>query len=230
MNKMLITNIDNRRIYLINDDKISFYINMPEATTTRIAINLLDKTDKINIDINNNERIKEEITNIYSTYHYNDISIITPVLDTNILEQLKLNNNEKIFIYTDKYISYLINQAYSLLTAEEITVNNIIKLNNNKTYKDFNEWFIKKYDGRVELVDYNKSSFDNFFSNDPVNKEINQDKSLANEVLDNTNSMDVIEDEYIPNETGERDLGFVSYVLLGVVVAVISLVILYKLL
>ena len=230
MNKMLITNIDNRRIYLINDDKISFYINMPEATTTRIAINLLDKTDKINIDINNNERIKEEITNIYSTYHYNDISIITPVLDTNILEQLKLNNNEKIFIYTDKYISYLINQAYSLLTAEEITVNNIIKLNNNKTYKDFNEWFIKKYDGRVELVDYNKSSFDNFFSNDSVNKEINQDKSLANKVLDNTNSMDVIEDEYIPNETGERDLGFVSYVLLGVVVAVISLVILYKLL
>ena len=232
MNKVLITNIDNRNIYLVTEDKISFYLNMPntEVKDVSIAINLLDTTNQINLDNNNSEKIKEEITNVYNGYHYNDVVIVTPIIDSNITEQLKLNNNEQIFLYTDKYISYLINQAYSLLATEEIKVNNIIKINNNKSYSTFLTWFVKKYEGRVELVEYTKNSLNNFNTNNTTNEEMQEDISIANQVLDDTNSMDTIEDEDSLLDDEPRDPGFVSYVLLGVIVIVVSLVILYKLL
>ena len=232
MNKVLITNIDNRNIYLITEDKISFYLNMPitEIKDVSMAINLLDTTNQINLEVNNSEKIKEEITNVYNGYHYNDVVIVTPVIDSNITEQLKLNNNEQIFLYTDKYISYLINQAYSLLATEGIKVNNVIKINNNKSYNDFLTWFVKKYEGRVELVEYTKNSLNNFNTNNTTNEEMKEDISIANQVLDDTNSMDAVEDEDSLLDDEPRDPGFVSYVLLGVIVVVVSLVILYKLL
>ncbi|MBR3162273.1 MAG: hypothetical protein IKF19_06050 [Bacilli bacterium] len=229
MEKMLITNINGRNIYIFTDDKISFYISMPnmEFNNTNIAINLIDNTNNINIANSNNELIKEEITKIYNNFHQDDFTIITPVLDSNLTEQIKLNNDEKIFNYTDRIISYLINCGYKILTNENIQVNNIIKLVNNPTYNDFNKWFINKYNGRVELIESNNNTLK---QESEVPNDISvssEEKNIANEVLENTNTINAIKDNEMVPEEKTRDLGFVSYVLLGVVVAVISLVILY---
>ena len=229
MNKTLILNSEGNDIYLISNDKISFYINIPNNKDINIAINLVDNTNSINMNNTNAEGIKTEISNIYTRLNTTNASIITPVIDNNILEQIKLNNSEKLFTYIDKVISYLINNTYNILTEENINVNSTIKLINNKTYQTFNNWFITKYNGRVELLDSTikpNNVFENTIEETPIT---NEEKNIANEVLEETNTIDVdaIKESGDPKT---RELGFVSYVLLGVVVAVISLVILYKLL
>ena len=227
MNKALITDVNNRSIYLISNDKISFYVNMPSSKDVSIAINLVDNVNNINMGMNNVNAIKTEISNIYDNLiDLNTIVFITPVLDNNLMEQIKLNNNEKIFIYTDKIISYLINQTHGLLTEEDISVNNIIKLKNNLSYHEFNNWFVKKYNGRVELLNINNQYEQQYSEKESIN---NSEIRLADEVLENTNTLSPIK-ESNKEVNNTRDLGFVSYVLLGVVVAVISLVILYMLL
>ena len=228
MNKNLITSSNNTNIYSIQDDKISFYISIPtNHDNLSIAINILNNSNDINPNINSNEQIQEKLKQVYQ--NFNDVSAIVPIIDSNIIEQLKLNNDEKIFNYVDKIISYLINQTYKLLTSENINVNNIIKLNNNKQYNIFNDWFIKKYNGRVELIDYDQTSTpleDNVLEN----KEKTAAQNIADQVLDNTNNINVIEDKEERPVEQAGGLGFVSYVLLGVIVAVVSLVVLYMLL
>ncbi len=227
MNKQLIAETTTTNIFYIKDERLSFYINIPKnISNIDILINILDDPNIINPSINTNEIIKEEINKIYSSP--NGISIVTPLIDNNITEQLKLNNNEQVFNYADKYISYLINQAYSLLTSENFPVNKIIKLNNNKQYDVFNNWFVNKYNGRVELANY--SNMESTNENIPNEEPISEEKNIANEVLENTSTIETINENEVLPEENVREPGFVSYVLLGVVVAVISLVILYMLL
>lgn len=235
MNSTVIANVSNRNVYYLSGSNLSFYINMPNESikNVNIAINLLDRMDSINLGVSNSEKVKIEIEKIYSSFDNSDVVFITPVLDSNICEQLKLSNNEKIFVYTDKYISFLINQVYNLLAEGGITVNSVIKLNNNATYKVFNEWFINKYKGRVELVNFVKAGVPNGlnpFDNNVSKVELTQDMSIANQVLDNTNNIDTIKDDSSVSSDNVREPGFVSYVLLGVIVVVVSLVILYTLL
>lgn len=228
MNKNLIANVDNKNIYLITDKNISFYICVPNVKRANIVLNLLSNTNNINMNITNISDLTNEVVNIYSKFHFNDIALVTPVLDSNLLEQIKLNNDEKIFAYTDKVMGYLINASYGILTSSNIEVEKQIKFNNNLDFQQFNDWFVKKYNGRVELVNYNTAPI-NKFDNEATSKPDNSaDAKLASDVLDNTASMQTLDSD--SNSTTTKEPGFVSYVLLGVIVAVISLVILYKLL
>ncbi len=230
MNKSLIIKNENTFIYYIQDEKIPFYISIPLNINSdvSIAIDLLDNPNILNSNQTNSEIINNKLNQIY--LNYKETATVIPLLDSNLMEQIKLNNNEKIFTYTDKIISYLINQAYSFLTGENIKVNNTIKLYNNRKYQVFNDWFIKKYNGRVELTDYNNQTNNNMNNVIAPHPEEKAAQNLANEVLENTNTINTINEEGVTQEKNTHELGFVSYVLLGVVVAVISLVILYMLL
>ena len=228
MNKTLIASNSSTNIYFIKDEKSSFYISIPtNHDNLSIAINILDNSDNLNPTISSGEQIQEQLNKVYQ--NFKDIAAITPIIDSNLTEQLKLNNNEQIFNYTDKIISYLINQSYKLLTSENINVNNIIKLNNNKQYQEFNNWFIKKYNGRVELIDNNQVLTPPNIET-PNIEEKTEEQNIASEVLENTNTISVIDDNEDKPAENVGGLGFVSYVLLGVIVAVISLIILYMLL
>ena len=99
--------------------------------------------------------------------------------------------------------------------------------------EDYNE-YIKKYQGRVELYDlFPKASVNQSLE---VNNSVESFKPAEvpfkdNNVLDNNSNQvmePIIEDK--PNINNNKEPGFVSYVLLGVLVAVLSLVFLYMLL
>ena len=227
MNQNLIASINNKNVYLVNDSKLPFYICLPSGNTASIVLNLVSDVSLINININNMTSITNEITNIYSKFNFSDVAVVTPIIDSNLLEQVKLNNDENVFLYLDKYMAYLINAAYSFLRSNNIAVNNQIKLDNNDSYVNFNNWFFHKYNGRVVLVDY---------SNAPVNKFENVSQNnmtsndIANDVLNNTAVMGVVRDDSNSKVSETKEPGFVSYVLLGVIVAVVSLIVLYMLL
>lgn len=228
MNKNLIANVDNKNVYLISDKNISFYICVPSAPKVNIVLNLVSDTNSINMGVSNIGDLTNAVTNIYKGFHFNDIAVVIPVLDSNLLEQIKLNNDQKIFEYTDKVMGYLINTAYGILTSSNINVDSVIKFNNNQDFPDFIKWFIAKYNGRVELVDYNQAPINKFENVATPQPEMSADSKLASDVLDKTASMDAI--DTTPAEKTTKEPGFVSYVLLGVIVAVVSLVALYMLL
>ncbi len=232
MNKTLVANLEDKRIFLISDNNISFYIGIPNDTKVTIVLNLLDNTNSINSS-NNMEELTNNIKSIYNKINFKDSSVVTPVMDNNILEQVKLNNNAQIFNYLDKVMGYLINHAYSILKENGKEVNNSIKLNNNRSYEAFNDWFVKKYNGRVSLVNYLNAPvnrFDEEEKNDiKDNVNLEMDTKVADSILENTQSLDNVQENKVYHDEA-REPGFVSYVLLGVIVAVVSLAILYKLL
>ncbi len=228
MNKNLIANVDNKNVYLISDKKISFYICVPNVSKVNIVLNLVSNTNSINMGVSNISDLTNAVTEIYKSFHFNDIAVVIPVLDSNLIEQIKLNNDQKIFEYTNKVMGYLINTAYGILTSSNINVDSIIKFNSNQDFTAFINWFVAKYNGRVELVDYNQAPVNKFENVASPQPEINADSKLASDVLDKTASMDAI--NTTTSEKNVKEPGFVSYVLLGVIVAVVSLVALYMLL
>lgn len=230
MNQTLVANVNNKNVYLINNNDISFYVCFPNSNKASIVLNLVDNANSISMN-NNMVNITNEITNIYSKFNYGDIAVVSPVVDSNLLEQVKLNNDGQVFNYLDKIMSYLINTVYKILKDNNIEVDNKIKLNNNKNYSDFNNWFIKRYNERVELVDYSTApanKFDNVSSTPILDSAASE---IANKALEQSQPLTPPDQSEINvSSDSMKEPGFVSYVLLGVIVAVISLVILYKLL
>lgn len=230
MNQTLVTNVFGKNVYLISTPNFSFYICIPNDGKGNIILNLVDDVNLISMN-NTMASVTEEVTKIYNKFNFSDLAVVTPVFDSNLLEQVKLNNNSsQAFGYMDKYMGSLINSAYNFLSSKSIKVDDKIKLNNNPSYGDFCKWFVEKYKERVELVNYDNVPI-NKFSNTAESTVIkNEDSVLANNVLDNTAAMSTIDTSGSGGSSVPKEPGFVSYVLLGVIVAVLSLVVLYLLL
>ena len=239
MNQMVIGNILNRNIYLINDKNISFYISVPNEEKAAIVINLIDNANEIDISNGNAHNVTNKINEIYSKFNYDNIAVVTPVINNQITEQVK-NNAPQYVSYLNKVLGYLINISYRYLKDNGKEVYEQIKLNNNESYKDFNTKFVSMYNNRVELVNYNNPPANKIENtNMPIveNTSIEQNEN-SNEELANTTTIPLDdaykeieqEKENVKKLTRKREPGFVSYVLLGVIVAVISLVVLYLLL
>lgn len=237
MNQTLIANVGDKSVYLMNVQNISFYISVPKTLKSSIVLNLV--TDVNLISTNNNMVVlTNQITDLYSKFNVGDVAVVTPILDGNILEQVKLGNDEKVFVYLDKIMGFLINTSYGVLKNNGVEVDNKIKLNNNQVYNNFNSWFVKRYNGRVELVDYNStpnsipsgSAANQFVNMTQAPVEKSEASALASDVLDNTTTISTVDIDNGVKPTEVKEPGFVSYVLLGVIVAVVSLVVLYMLL
>ena len=111
------------------------------------------------------------------------------------------------------------NLSHQILSYNKLNVNQVVYLKNHPNYSVFCDWFSKKYSGRVRLIEEERVSVSAPVvqkSNSTIEKQIVQTPVNENEVLGNDDQV-----------TREGSLGFVSYVLLGVVVAVLSLVFLY---
>ncbi len=227
MNQSLVVKLNNTTIYLINDKNISYYLSIPNSSTNKvnIAVNIMSGLNNSNI------------SSIYSKFDNPNICLISPIFQDNVYGQI-LNLNEQAFSYADKCISYLINTVYKILSTNNIAIDSKIKLIKNNTYISFEEWFAKRYQDRVETLIYqdNTNITNNpQTSNQPTppiqsNSNItNHEQEKATSILDDTQDIVTSTKEEKPTPNEQKDLGFVSYVLLGVVVAVVSLVILYLL-
>lgn len=235
MNQSLVVKLNNTAVYLISDKNISYYLSIPLSSAPKINIAI-----NIAAGLNNNN-----ISSIYQKFDTPDICLISPIFDPNVLLQAK-TLNEQVFSYIDKCISYLINTVYKIISTNNCTVDSKIILVKNIDYQNFEDWFTKRYQSRVDCIDYtnnnsnNNNLTNNIVNNTPVNnqlqKEINPsipvvdtvNEEKANVVLNNTQDI-VTNDENSSSSSEPKDLGFVSYVLLGVVVAVAALALLYLL-
>lgn len=224
MNKTLILQLNKHNIYLLSDNNISFYISVPKTEdfkSVNISIDLKDNFDKININKNDAIYVKDELTKIYQEIDKENITLVIPIFYNDVLERIKVMPSEKLFSYLDKCISYIINNAYKTLVAEKIQVNSKIIIVKNDKFNNFIDWFSKRYSSRIDTKQYSELLGD-FTSVIPV-------ISTNNIIEIPTQKINMPNEGNIPIRES-HSTGFISYVLLGTIGIVLTLIILYILL
>jgi len=218
MNKTFVADLENHNVYLISNEKVSFYINVSkEKESTSITLDIkTKKKDNINSVINYYEKID----------NYN-ITLVIPMMS--FVE----NNTE--FKKQSNAVSTLINHSYKLLTKNGINVKNNVKIIKHQKNSEFVDFFLNQFSNRVryiplddlvhEEVPYNKINAANisFVVGKPeLELTIKDDeiKEIINEVKE------IKQTEKIKNTTSKLSLatsGYVSYYLLGFLTAVVTL-------
>ena len=202
-------------IYLIKDTGLEFYILIPNNNKVSIVLNIIENI--------NNDKVK-------NIPEFIDKVLVIPVLNSNIINYLK--TPASVYNQADNYFSNLINLAYKILTHNRITVDPLVYLNNDNLYNSFNNYFVNKFAGRVNLLNINLQP-----NNIPT--EVNKIEVPNNEIkkdlpqdLDDIYNGEITlkETNVSKKDTNKKEPGFVSYVLLGVMIAVLSLIFLYMLL
>ena len=220
--------LNKHDIYLLSDNNIAFYISIPkvmEFNSVNISIDLKDNFDKININKNDIVYVKDELANIYQDIDSENITLITPIFYNDILQRIKTEPKEGLFSYLDKCLSYIINNAHKVLVENNIQVNSKIVIVKNDKFANFINWFSARYSSRVDTKQYSELLGD-FTSIIPV---VNTDNIISvptEKVSADNNSVSGVQ----TNLKESHSTGFISYVLLGVIGIVITLVILYMLL
>lgn len=232
MEQKIISKTTEQCICLIKETNLDFYLIIPNCKKVSILLGLFPN-------------INEEI--IKTLPKEQDKAIVIPVINNQILTSAN-HLDTTSFKYLDSIFSYLINTSYKILTYNNLEVNSEILLNNSSTYENFNQKYIEKYQGRVMLYDLvktptsksdiNKNIFERASNPTPFPAPANQPFQPQSATSNSTDTLEetiepILHDEPVissPDMNNTREPGFVSYVLLGVLIAVISLVFLYVIL
>ena len=149
MDKKLILELKNHNVYYVKTEKVSYYITIPKNyTTTNICLELKNKMDNYNLELNDEIWVMENVKNTYSYIDDYNITLVIPILNSDevsILEKIDTIKYEEI----DKILGYVINSSYSILTSENLKIENQVILINNDRYKTFINWFTARYRNRV---------------------------------------------------------------------------------
>lgn len=149
MNKKLILELTNHKVYYVKTDVVNYYITIPNnIENTNICIELKNKMSNYDIELNDEVWVMENVKNTFSYIDDYNITLILPILkeeQISILEKIDNTKYEQI----DKILGYIINDSYTFLKENNKMVYNQIILLNNDRYKTFINWFTVKYKNRV---------------------------------------------------------------------------------
>ena len=212
MVQRMILKTQDKCIYEIEEKNLKFYLLIPNTKKVFLTICLMENPTDVSI-----QKIIQEPNKV----------LVIPMVESNILSSVSLNQ-EEAFRYLDQYISNLINLSHQILVYNHMEVENVVYFN-SVLFPNFEKWFIQKYQGRVASVKIN------YQSSEKVNPIIQEPDTIDNTMtlaasISQSQSADVplVDEEKTPEvQENIHDFGFVSYVLLGVIVAVVSLVFLY---
>lgn len=230
MDNRLILKLTNHNVYYIKTDKVNYYITIPkEFKDTNICIELKNKMNNYNLEMNDEVWVMENIKNTYSYVDNYNITLVIPVLndeDVSILEKMDVDNFEII----DKILGFVINDSYNHLVNENIKIDNQVILLNNDRYKTFINWFTSRYQNRVicknlleiiRIFNVNATSYKRLeapgmtFVVGSYNQEVNAPKIEKKEDIK----------QPISKPVPQVSSGFTSYWLLAVITIVVSVVI-----
>lgn len=230
MDKKLLLELTNHKVYYIKTDVVNYYITIPnQIENTNICIELKNKMGNYDMELNDEIWVKENVKNTFSYIDNYNITLILPVLNEehiSILEKIDNTKYEEI----DKILGFVINNSYAMLKENNKKVDNQIILVNNDRYKTFINWFVVRYKNRVicknllELIQiFNANATPYRKLETPVmnfvvgsyNTEIDAPKVEPKEEIEPINKQKVTQASY----------GFASYWMLAIVTIVVSLVV-----
>lgn len=212
MVQRMILKTQDKCIYEIEEKNLKFYLLIPNTKKVFLTICLMENPTDVSI-----QKIIQEPNKV----------LVIPMVESNILSSVSLNQ-EEAFRYLDQYISGLINLSHQILVYNHIEVENVVYFN-SVLFPNFEKWFIQKYQGRVASVKIDYQSSEKISPVIQKPDTIDNTMTLAASISQNQGTDIPLVDEKKGTEIQEKthEFGFVSYVLLGVIVAVVSLVFLY---
>lgn len=242
MKETLICSLEKHNVYYVSNSSYGFYILVPfkDYTDTNIAIRL--KSNYQNYDLNKNplDVVTNELINYYKKVDNYNITLLLPIFYDNTLKRIVTVDDMEKYLTIERALGDMINNAHMLLTKNNIKVNSNIYIINNDSFKKFTNWFVARYNNRIEyktileLVQQN----DNFSNYNVLetpninfvvgkNEEPNIEKTAEIEIETFENIVREMEEK--PKKTVSKKVdnaGHVSYILLGVIAFVVSLVLL----
>lgn len=245
MKETLICSLDKHNIYYLSDANCSFYILTPykEFNETNISIRLKSNYQSYDLSRNSLDNVTGELINYYKNIDNYNITLILPVFYDDLLLRIRTVDDMDIYHKMDRYLGYIFNNAYKFLTNNNIKVNSNIYVINNDSFKRFTNWFVSRYNNRIEyktIVDLvrqsgNYNSYNmvetpsiNFVVGKNSEPKIDKTVEIEAETFDSyAKSAEDGTSKRIPIETRKESSGFVSYVLLGAITFVVSMAMLY---
>ena len=207
-----------------------------------------DKIEK-NVDLPNHETafkiVTEELINYYKNLDNYNITLILPVFYNNILDRIRVVEDLEMYQIVDRYLGVIFNNAYMFLTKNNVKVNNSIYVINNDSFKKFTNWFVSRYNNRIEyktildLVKDNGSYSNynvietpnmNFVVGKNTEPTIEKTVEMELETFDNLAKKTIEEKKKEPRKREETlvgSSGFVSYILLGAISFIVFIGLLY---
>lgn len=244
MKETLICSLEKHNIYYVNNSNYGFYLLVPykDYEDTNIAIRL--KSNYQNYDLNKNslDVVTNELINYYKELDNYNITLMLPVFFDDTLSRIITVDDMEKYMMVDRSLGQMINSAHILLTKNNIKVNSNIYIINNDSFKKFTNWFVSRYNNRIEyktILELIKQN-DSFNSYNVVetpsinfvvgkNEEPTIEKTVEIELETFDNIVREIEDrpkKTVPKKK-DNNGGFVSYVLLGIIAFVVSMVLLF---
>lgn len=246
MKETLICKLNKHNIYYISTPSYGFYILVPftDYTDTNIVLRLKGNYQSYDLNKNSLESVTNELVNYYKSIDNYNVTLILPIFYDGILDRIRTVEDLELYQRLDGYLGNIFNGAYGFLTKNGIKVNSNIYVINNDSFKSFTNWFVARYNNRIEyktILELVKQS-DHFNNFDMVetpsinfvvgkNEEPKLDKTVEIETETfNSMSRDIVSDMK-PTPPVKREVssnaGFVSYILLGVVSFAVSLLLLF---
>lgn len=149
MDKKLVLELPNHKVYYVRGENVNYYITIPNnIVKTNICIELKSKMDNYNLDMNDEIWVMENVKNTFSYIDEYNITLVLPILNEETTDILEKIDNGK-FDIIDKLIGVTINGAYVNLKEAGKEIEPQVVLVNNDRYKTFINWFISKYKERV---------------------------------------------------------------------------------
>lgn len=244
MKETLICSLEKHNIYYVNNSNYGFYILVPfkDYADTNIAIRL--KSNYQNYDLNKNplDVVTNELINYYKNLDNYNITLILPVFYDDLLSRITTVEDMEKYLIVDRYLGEMINSAHMILTKNNVKVNSSIYVINNDSFKKFTNWFVSRYNNRIEyktILELIKQN-DSFNSYNVVetpninfvvgrNEEPTIDKTVEIELETFESIAREVEEKpkKMPTKKDKNNGGYVSYVLLGVIAFVVSLALLW---
>ena len=152
MKETLIYKLNKHNIYYISTPSYGFYILVPftDYTDTNIVLRLKGNYQSYDLNKNSLESVTEELINYYKNLDNYNITLILPVFYNNILDRIRVVEDLEMYQIVDRYLGVIFNNAYMFLTKNNVKVNNSIYVINNDSFKKFTNWFVSRYNNRIE--------------------------------------------------------------------------------
>ena len=242
VNKLMVFN--NYAVYYVIGKEFSYYLSVPhnKDISYHMAIDLDKYVDILSPNIN---KMNEDVRNIYKDIDNTSMVLILPNIDISLLNNL---NDEKDYLKLARLVTKILNNAHRLLTSNKFIVGNSVFFVDDEKYNIFINYFSNKFKGRVGSINVFRilkeySLINQGIKSDSQIKKIsvgslnyivgrdNYDDTPKSTTIEIKNPYDDYQNYYKEKENDNKkealaSSGNVSYLLLGVISVVLSLILL----
>ncbi len=243
MRETLICSLEKHYIYLIDNVTYSYYIAIPykEFKNTNLAITLRGDYENFNISSKGLDVVVSYINNLYRNIDNYNVTLVFPIFVDNTLKAVDQNININNFARLDQMMGAIINDANNTLIRHNVQVLDTVYIINNGEYKAFLNWFVERYQERVEyrslpelMQAENIDKTYNIIDTPSISFVVGKNNEESIEVKqDNVEKIpDAISDIIERNQEQKEPIqtsnsyGYASYWFLGIITIVISFILL----